>query len=68
MEWQSNAPNYHSLCDFVEEMQAAVEDTGYEPTQGGHRATCRFSSGTRSFLCAKVAQKKEKILPMVSQN
>jgi hypothetical protein len=33
MDWQSNAPNYHSLCDFVAEMQAAVEDTGYEPTQ-----------------------------------
>jgi len=32
MEWQSNAPNCYSLCDFVEEMQAAVEDTGYEST------------------------------------
>jgi len=44
MEWQSNAPNYHSLCDFVAEMQAAVEDTGYEAAHGGAELAVKFPS------------------------
>jgi len=27
MDWQSNASNYLSLCDFVLEMQGAAKDT-----------------------------------------
>jgi hypothetical protein len=35
MDWQFSAPKYSSLCGFVAEMQAGVEDTGGESTPGG---------------------------------
>ena len=31
MDWQSNASNYLSLCDFVLEMQGAAKDTAKNP-------------------------------------
>jgi hypothetical protein len=41
MDWQSNASNYLSLCDFVLEMQGTAKDTAKSTLPvGGH-----FSAG-----------------------
>src|SRR2546427_275933 len=41
MDWQSSAPRYSSLCDFVVEMQAGGEDIGWQSTHGAAGAKRR---------------------------